>query len=77
MSKLNSNEDLVHDLLNYSPYGALGQMFVMECIRKHAEKVAHCKMPPSEPDAMFSNETWQAVAKNVHERCEAFYNRKD
>lgn len=35
--KIRTNEDLVVDLMNYSPHGSMGQAFVIEAIRKYAD----------------------------------------
>lgn len=74
--KLNTNEELVIDLMNWSPFGALGQGFIMEAIRYYSEKVATQDAKPN-PDAFIDPMVWQAIGKDVHTRCEAFYNRHD
>ncbi|MGK2884374.1 MAG: hypothetical protein ACSLE8_06295 [Rhodococcus sp. (in: high G+C Gram-positive bacteria)] len=73
--KIETNEDLVLDLINYSPYGALCQVFVMEAIQDYARRLVKNPLRPSGPDALFSNETWNKVAVDVKARCDAFYGR--
>lgn len=70
--KLETNEDLVLDLMNYSPRGALGQVFVMEAIRAYAANVAN--LPPVE-GSMIDGTSWKEVAEDVLKRLDAFYNR--
>ena len=41
--KLETNEDLVVDLLNYSPYGALCQSFIIQAIQSFASGVIENK----------------------------------
>lgn len=75
MSKINCNLDLVVDLMNYSPRGAICQAFIMEAIMKYAE--ACSKADPATFDSGFMNgQAWVDVAKDVKQRCEAFYGRK-
>lgn len=73
-SHIVDNETLVIDLMNFSPFGPLGQMFVVEAIRQYAKKVAETPVK-DDPHEMFSRETWRAIGQDVTERCDAFYNR--
>ena len=70
---INSNEDLVIDLMNYSPYGALCQAFVMEAIQRYARAVADA--PPVDMGGLVSGEAWKGVATDIRDRCNKFYNR--
>jgi hypothetical protein len=72
-SRLDSNTDLVMDLMNFSPHGPWGQVFITEAIRKYAEMVI--AQPKSDQYTVVSQDLWKAVAKDVKERCDAFYNR--
>jgi len=74
MKRIRDNEALVVDLMNYSPFGALGQVFVVEAIRKWSDLVA-ASTAKDDTNALVSMETWIAVAKDVKERCDHFYNR--
>lgn len=70
---LQCNEDLVLDLLNYSPFGAMGQVFVMEAIRHYAASVvAGQKVTAPMPASV-----WEQIAADVKKRCDAFYSRHD
>ncbi len=73
--KLKSNEDLVLDLINFSKFGAMGQVFVMEAIQSYAKSVVDKGKPVDEPGAMFSAELWYDIASDVKARCDAFYGR--
>ena len=73
--KLESNEDLVADLMAYSPYGALAQVFIMEAIQSKAEAVAKSVVDPDAADSFINPVAWRNVAIDIKERCDAFYNR--
>ena len=73
-NKPRHNEDFVRDLLNYSPRGALCQMFVMHAIRHYAEQVA-ATGPKAYDSAFMSGQAWVDVAKDVEAKCKAFYGR--
>lgn len=74
--KLKTNEDLVRDLMNYSPHGALCQAFIMQAIQEFARQVA--AKPASDFDSGFMHgATWVGVAKDVIKRCDAFYGRHE
>lgn len=73
MRKIQNNEDLVRDLMNYSPYGGLGQAFVVYAIREYADKIAVAD--PASVEGLISGEAWVGIAKDVKARCDAFYNR--
>ena len=44
--RLTCNEDLVRDLIRHSPFGALGELFVVMAIRDRAEQII--ALPASE-----------------------------
>lgn len=67
-----TNEDLVVDLMNFSPVGPLSQVFIMEAIRRYAEQVADA--PPIE-HGLINGNSWKACAVDILERCDKFYNR--
>ncbi len=73
---LQSNEDLVKDLMTYSPHGSLAQVFIIEAIRKYSKQIIKAD-PASLDNALISGATWQAIAKDVEDRCVKFYGRHD
>lgn len=70
---IKNNEDLVKNLMTFSPYGAMGQIFVVEAIRSYAEQLANKPAPRDDLSAMVSPVLWHAIATDVHARCQAFY----
>lgn len=77
--KIENNEDLVQDLMVYSPRGALGQVFIVEAIRKYADGVAAWTDEQvaefQKTNGFISMEGWRETARDVKKRCDAFYNR--
>lgn len=71
--QLTCNEDLVKDLLNFSPFGAMGQVFVMEAIRHYSALV----VAGDEVGAPINKGVWTEIASDVKRRCDAFYSRHD
>lgn len=72
---LKTNEDLVRDLMNYSPYGALNQAFIVQAIMTFAEQVAR-QTPESLDTNMVSGKAWHGCAIDTLARCNEFYQRK-
>jgi hypothetical protein len=65
--KLSSNAEFVDDLMNYSPYGGLCQVFILQAIRKVAQ--ATLANPPSqEACGMVSAAAWNGVAKDIEDK---------
>lgn len=84
MSKITNNEELVIDLMNFSPYGALSQVFVMEAIQRYANEVIEQEEKILKDKAKEESEgkisfvdmgSWLGVAKNIKERTDKFYNQ--
>ena len=82
--KLKTNEDLVVDLLNYSPYGALCQSFVIQAIQSFAQNVIDNKeeLIKSEEEMekqgrinLVSHKAWVGIAEDINERMNQFYNQ--
>ena len=70
--QLTSNEDLALDLLNFSRFGPMGQVFIMEAIQAYTGLVVEGKVTGPVPGP-----GWVAIAEDVKARCEAFYSRHD
>jgi len=74
--KLRTNEDLVRDLMNYSPYGGLCQAFITTAIEKYCEAVI--KAGPEQFDSsMLNGATWVGIAQDTKTRMDAFYGRHE
>jgi hypothetical protein len=80
-----TNEDLFKNLLNFSPYGGLCQSFIVQGLRYYCQEVIAEKenLIKSEEDMMIegkipilSNKTWVAIAEDIAERMDMFYDEK-
>jgi len=70
-----TNDDFVHDLLNYSPYGGICQAFVIEAIRHYSTMVAQSDPGPLEADTgMISKHLWRDIAVNIKTRTDKHLN---
>jgi len=83
-TNLKTNEDLVIDLMNYSPYGALCQSFIIQAIQSFAGNVISNKeelirdeeeMKKNGRISLVSHEAWVGIAEDINERMNKFYNR--
>lgn len=85
MSKRLTNEDLIKNLMNFSPYGGLCQSFIMqgieeyckyvienskEIIKNEEELMLQGKMP------IMSQKIWIGIAEDVLDRINMFYDPK-
>jgi hypothetical protein len=62
-----TNTELIVEMMEYSNFGALSQLFIMEAIRKEAERVAATKPEQYDQEkwAMISVPAWIGVAKEI------------
>ena len=72
MAQPQSNEEIVLNLLRFSPYGALSQIFIMEAIREYANNVSAIDPATITGTAFINPEAWVGVAKDVKQRLEEF-----
>jgi len=68
-----TNIEAVVDLMEFSQYGALAQLFVVDALSKHARHVADA---PAEAfagmrDGMIGQEAWQGVAREIAQKMDA------
>ncbi len=71
-----TNEEFVSDLMNYSSFGALCQVFVIEAIRRYADQVAAAD--PAAVDTPFMRgDVWVGLAKEIQAKVHAQYDVDD
>jgi hypothetical protein len=71
--KRKTNEQIVRDMMNFSKFGALSQMFIMDALTKHANAVA-ASTPADYPEgSMVHPEAWIGVAKEISEKLKEHY----
>jgi hypothetical protein len=59
-----TNEEFVSDLMNFSSFGGLCQVFVIEAIRRYADQVAAAA--PADVDTEFlSGAVWVGLAQEI------------
>lgn len=74
MRKIKTNEALIKDLMNYSPYGALCQAFIMQAIREYAQHVIDNSEEIIKNDnPIVSHNAWIGTAKDIADRMDEFF----
>lgn len=77
--KLESNTDLVMDLMTYSSAGPITQMFIVDAITKLSNAVAATPIEKLReqfgPNAFVNPDAWKAAAVDIKTRMDAFYKR--
>ena len=73
---LTCNADLLQDIITFSPYGALSELFVMQAVQAYADEVLAAD-PATLDNALVSGQAWRNVAADIKRRCDEFYNRHD
>ncbi len=76
--KIKTNQQLIKHLMDFSAFGAMGEMFIVDAIRKHAKAVAATTPdhPAYKECGMIHIPSWIGTAKDIHEKCEEFYSGK-
>lgn len=67
-----SNEEFLDELMRFSKYGALTQVFVMEAIRFYAEEVSRTTFS-DDKNTIINPETWHAIAVDLKKAFEERY----
>lgn len=75
--KLKTNEDLMQDLMQFSPRGALCQIFIIQAVQKYVDAIIKAGPNCLGEDSMVNSEAWHAVAVDIKQRMDAFYGRHD
>jgi len=84
MSKQLTNEDLMKNSMNYSPYGALCQAFIMQGLESFCDEVIANKkqMIDEEEEMMLQNRIpivsvkgWVGIAEDIKQRIRFFYDQ--
>lgn len=67
-----TNEQLLAELMNFNPAGALCQGFIIHALRDYADRVA-ITSPERFDNAMMSGAAWVKCAKHISQRMREFY----
>jgi len=71
-----TNIEFVSDLMNFSNFGALSQIFIMDAIGKHAEAVAGIPLEEVQRrmgDGFIDARAWHGVATEISARLKEHY----
>ena len=73
MNKKLTNEEFINELMCFSTYGALTQVFVIEAIRYYAEQVANTPEPTESDGSLLNPVIWHAIAKDIQKALKENY----
>ena len=68
-----TNEEFIVWLMNYSPYGAMSQIVIVEAIRYYTEKVASQPEPEDNPTVLLNPKTWHACCVDIQQKMKENY----
>ena len=80
-----TNEEFVRDLMNFSPYGALCQPFIIQAIGYYCQEVIKDKDKILAEDkanqeegkiSLINNEAWIGIAEDIAAKIKEKYNNK-
>lgn len=71
-----NNGEFVRDLMNFSRYGALAQVFIIEAIRAYSEGVMQQEAADN-PDAIVNPVVWKAIGTDLFNKIEDRYSNTD
>jgi hypothetical protein len=64
------NQEFLTDMMTFSRFGPMTEVFVMEAVRLHAQAVAAQNPDNADQDAMISPHLWVNVARDIKARFE-------
>lgn len=71
-----TNEDFVRSLMNYSPYGALCQVFVLEALDNYATRILNTPNYTDNDTGFISKKAWFGIAQDIKDKITTFYGKK-
>lgn len=80
MKKRKTNIEIVVDLMKFSEYGAMSQLFIIDAITKHTNMVAELDPEQLEKSGkweLVNPKAWVGVAKEIKRRMEEAYGEND
>lgn len=73
--ELKTNETFIGELMMFSPYGGLCQVFIIEAIRHYSEQVASQPEPTEDGKSFISQKAWHGIAVDIQKRMKENYER--
>lgn len=67
------NADLFKQMMEFSAYGALAQMFIVQAVADFAEQVAKSDPEKYEKGLFVNPYSWVGVAKEIKEKMDEYY----
>lgn len=71
-----TNVEFVTELMEFSKYGALSQVFVIEALRYYSELISKT-VPKDNPLSLIDPKAWHGVAMEIHEKLVQKYESKN
>ncbi|WP_404299014.1 hypothetical protein [Alicycliphilus denitrificans] len=63
--KLKTNVEFITELMEYSRFGGMVQVLVIQALRDGVEEIANYPHPEHFDNGLFDGTYWQAIAKDV------------
>lgn len=73
MNKRQSNEEFVNELMTFSKYGVLAQVFPIEALRYYSELVSGQPKPTEAGNGLVSPIVWHNIATDVNKALKENY----
>jgi hypothetical protein len=76
MAKRQTNVQFLTQLMEYSNFGAMSQVFIMDAIQKHAKHVSSIPLDDLRKqfgESMVSADSWHGVAIEIKDKFEEHY----
>lgn len=70
-----SNIEFVTELMQFSRYGALAQLFVMDALIKYSAVVSAATDPSPYTSALIDGRLWIECGQDIKRQIDAFYDR--
>jgi len=74
MPKRETNEELVSRLMNFSPYGGLCQVFILQALEQYSKSVMEAD-PAELESPMISGQAWAGQARHIHTEINKHFGR--
>lgn len=75
-AKKKTNEEFVLEAMNYSPYGALVQVFIISCMSAYTQQTIDLEGRNNPMPGFCDNEVWLGIAKDLQKKMDAQYGRE-
>ena len=73
VAHIKTNEDFLHYVMNFSKYGILSQVFVIEALRYYAERITQNGEPEDDVTQVISPVVWYKLGLEIQELLKAKY----